>query len=190
MAEDRTALERAQVSLAGARAELTVDDGRITITHHDPMGGEATRVEVGVEQVRGTHLEAPSRGTPGWLHLDVVDGSPTPPSGLAAAGDPYTITVPSRQLGAARRLAKLVERHVQARGLPHDHGPNEGRYSSGVTVTAAPRTVSSPTPRQRGEAAEHLEMLARLRACGALTDAEVARATQRISAAADGQIAQ
>lgn len=135
---DQTALERAALVVAGERAELRVEAGRVTIGKDAPVRAAPTTVEFAVDQIRGTQLHAPSRGAPGWLHVSVVGGSPTPPGELAAAGDPYTLPVTSRSLGAARRFAKLVDRHVRERGMPHDSGPDEGRLSPGVTITQHP----------------------------------------------------
>ena len=145
-----------------------------------------------VDQVRGAELESPSRGGLGWLHLSVVGGSPPPPTGLAAAGDPYTLPVDSRGVGAAKKLVRMVERHVQARGLPSDTA--EVGTSSGVVLE--PARVPSPKdpdgPPQGGatsapgiEPAEddlvgHLRDLADLHEAGALTDDEFRRAKQRL----------
>ena len=56
------------------------------------------RVEMGEntgDQVRSATLRRPGNGAPGWLHVAVIDGSPAPPSELAAAGDPYTLPLTS-----------------------------------------------------------------------------------------------
>lgn len=140
----QTALERARLVVGGDRGELVVEDGRVTIAKQAPTREAPTTVDFGVDEVRSTHLQAPSRGSRGWLHVGVVGGSPRPPGELAALGDPYTLPVTSRSWGAARRFAKLVERHVQERGMPHETGPTEGRLSSGVALTSAPGDVALP----------------------------------------------
>jgi hypothetical protein len=135
---DRTALETARLVVRGDRGELSADGGRVTISKQAPTRDAPTTVEFGVDQVRGAQVQTSSRGSRGWLHVGVVGGSPPPPSDLAAAGDPYTLPLTSRSVGAARRFAKLVERHVQARGMPGEVDRNEGRLSSSVAITRAP----------------------------------------------------
>lgn len=149
---DRTALERADLVVSGDRAELRVEDGHVTIDKQAPTRDAPTRVEFGIDRIRGTQLKAPSRGVRGWLHLSVVGGSPTPPGEFAAAGDPYTLLVTGRSVGAARRFAKLVDRHVRERGMPWELDPTEGRLSAGVSITDAsagavdlPPTASEPS---------------------------------------------
>lgn len=204
---DQTALESARLVVRGERGELAVDQGRITISKQAPTRDAPTTVEFGVDQVRGTDLQAPSRGARGWLHVGVVGGSPAPPGDLAAAGDPYTLPLTSRSVGSARRFAKLVDRHVQARGMPRETGPAEGRLSSSVAITRAPVTpraagtadaTPAPTfppppppagpggsgaPNGDGAATDlvaELQALAELHGSGALTDEEFERAKARL----------
>ncbi len=134
-----TALERAAVRLVGDHAELSCQDGRITITKDARTGAEPTSVSVEVAQVRGAQVETPGRGSRGWLHLGVVGGSPAPPGELAAMGDPYTVPLSGRSVAAARRFVKLVDRHVRERGMPPETPTTVGRVSSSVSVTTAAR---------------------------------------------------
>ncbi len=192
---DGTALERTQLVVQGDRSELRVADGRITISKQAPTRDAPTSVEFGVEQVRGTQLRAPARGAPGWLHVGVVGGSPAPPGELAAAGDPYTLPVTARSIGSARRFVRLVDRHVQERGMPRDEGPNEGRLSSGVAITTAPPTSEtasdvrepashppevSTSPADASDLVAELRALAELHTSGALSDEEFGRAKARL----------
>lgn len=203
---DQTAFERAKLVVRGDRAELRVEGGRVTIDKQAPTRDAPTTVEFGVDEVRGTQIQAPSRGARGWLHIGVVGGSPAPPGELAAAGDPYTLPLSSRSMGSARRLAKLVDRHVRERGMPHEPAPTEGRISAGVSITRAPatepRTVVSAPPSltaspeesrdgslpagsapgsvDRERLVAELQALADLRASGALSDDEFERAKARV----------
>lgn len=147
-----TALERTRFVIRGVRSELSVEDGRITITKGSPTEETPRSVSFGVDQVRGSALELPPRGGRGWLHVAVAGGSPTPPGELAAAGDPYTLPITPRSLRAARKLGRLIEKHVRERGMPSEAGPNEGRYSSGVNLTSPddhtrPVRAASQAPR-------------------------------------------
>jgi hypothetical protein len=135
---EETALEAARLVVRGDRGELNAEGGRITISKLAPTRDAPTTVEFGVDQVRGAQVQAPSRRSRGWLHVGVVGGSPPPPGDLAAAGDPYTLLLSPRSLGAARRFVKLVDRHVRGRGMPSEVSPSEGRLSSSVTVSRAP----------------------------------------------------
>lgn len=196
----QTALERAKLVVPGDRAELRVEGGRVTIDKQAPTREAPTSVEFGVDRIRGAQLRAPSRGVRGWLHLSVVGGSPAPPGELAAAGDPYTLPVTGRSVGAARRFAKLVDRHVRERGMPREVGPTEGRLSAGVSITDAPapeptadppptagvppteasdRRVAS-APSDPAAFVAELQALADLRASGALSDEEYERAKARV----------
>lgn len=201
---DQTALERAKLVVPGDRAELRVEGGRVTIDKQAPTREAPTSVEFGVDRIRGAQLRAPSRGVRGWLHLSVVGGSPAPPGELAAAGDPYTLPVTGRSVGAARRFAKLVDRHVRERGMPREVGPTEGRLSAGVSITDAPApeptadpppTAAEPSTEPPTEASDRrvasapsgpaafvaeLQALADLRASGALSDEEYERAKARV----------
>lgn len=189
-----TALERHTVVIHGDHAELRLEDGRLTMTKGSATQATPTEVTVPVERVRGVTLEAPSRGAPGWLHVSVVGGSPPPPTSLAAAGDPYTVPVGSRATGPAKRLVRMVQRHVRARGLPPE-APSVGRSSGVVLDPQGPLTVKS-TPAEvaegplsslghasqtdRVEFVQQLGELADLHATGALTDEEFRRAKQRL----------
>lgn len=185
---DRTGLESQELVVAGDRSELRLAGGRISIHKEATTQARPTEVEFDVGQVRGATMESPRGG--GWLHVSVVGGSPPPPSGLAATGDPYTLPLTGRGTAAARRLVKLVERHVQERGMPPAAPPAAG--SSGVIVrrdagrstqTAAHRPAS---PDGRGGASSSDDVVARLRdladlhAAGALTDDEFEQAKARV----------
>ncbi len=187
-----TALERQRLVVRGDRAELRLEDGHLTVHKDATTQARPTEVTVAVDQVRGAELEAPPRGGLGWLHLSVVGGSPPPPTRLAAAGDPYTLPVDSRGVGAAKKLVRMVERHVQARGLPPDTA--EVGTSSGVVLE--PARVPSPEdpdgPPQadatsapgiepaKDDLVGHLRDLADLHEAGALTDDEFRRAKERL----------
>jgi hypothetical protein len=140
---DRTALERARLVVHGDRAELRIEDGHLTIDKQ--AGVAASSVTIDVARVRGTQLQPPKGGTRGWLHVRVVGGSPAPPGELAAAGDPYTLPLTARGVGGAWRVAKLVERHVKARGMPREDAPTEGRWSSSVSLTSTPPPPRPPS---------------------------------------------
>jgi hypothetical protein len=135
---ERTALEGARLVIRGERGELSADGGRIAISKQALTSEAPTTVEFGVDEVRGAQLQSPSRGSRGWLHVGVVGGSPPPPGDLAAAADPFTLPLTSRSLGAAKRFVRLVDRHVQGRGMPTEVPPSEGRLSSSVTVSREP----------------------------------------------------
>lgn len=192
-----TAFERAELVIEGDRGELTVAAGEVTIRKEAPTRQRPTTVTVPVDRVRGTQLRTAGRGGRGWLHVAVVGGSPAPPGELAAVGDPYTLPLTSRSVGAARRFAKMVERHVQERGLPREAGPSDGRISSGVTVTgrsavppapppppppAASPPAASPPALAEGatDLVAELETLAGLRDRGILTEEEFERAKARV----------
>lgn len=200
-----TTLERTRLVIEGVRSELVLEGGRITITKEAPTQAAPSTVDVGVERVRGTTLNAPSRGQRGWLHVAVAGGSPAPPGELAAAGDPYTLPISSRSTSAARRFARLVDKHVAERGMPPDPRVGGRRYSSGVSLVDPPDDVADPTdeadpggedippapddaPADPGpvDAADgsrfvnELRQLADLHASGALTDEEFERAKERL----------
>jgi hypothetical protein len=151
-----------------------------------------TDVEFGVDRVRGVTVEAPTRGDPGWLHVAVVGGSPPPPTGLAAAGDPYTLPLTSRATSAARRLARMVERHVQARGLPSQDdgvGSSSGVVLNPVGTPSPKRPYTTPTEPETGtdsggggdgDLVGQLRELADLHAAGALSDDEFQLAKDRL----------
>lgn len=186
---DRTALEEQQLVVAGDRSELRLEHGRIVIHKQATTQARPTEVTFDIDQVRGASLETP-RGS-GWLHVSVVGGSPPPPSGLAATGDPYTLPLTGRGTSAARRLVKLVERHVQQRGMPPEVAP--ATASSGVIVHA---DGDRPVPPAQdadvvsdarvheeaasGDVVARLRELADLHAAGALTDAEFEQAKARV----------
>ena len=181
---DQTALERHEVVVPGERSELRLEAGRVLVHKDATTQSEPTEVAFGVDEVRGATLNPPSRGQMGWLHVSVVGGSPPPPTSLAAMGDPYTLPLTSRGLGAARRLVRMVERHVQVRGMPSE-GPVLGS-SSGVVVNPdvarAPNAPSVPPAEDRGpdDLVARLKELADLHEAGALTDEEFERAKARV----------
>jgi hypothetical protein len=206
---DSTRLERTSQVVRGDRSELRLENGTITVTKEATTQATPTTVTVGIEQVRNVALERPSRGGRGWLHLGVVDGSPAPPSELAAASDPYTLPLTARQVPAARRLARMIDDHVRRRGLPQagNGGPAASR-SSGVIVSDSASTERRPAPpppppppdaatpdapardpRDDDAPAEHPsgdELIGRLRELadlhreGALSDEEFHRAKQQV----------
>lgn len=194
---DATALETDDLVVHGDRSELRLEGGRLSLHKEATTQARPTDVEAEVGEVRGATLEAPPRGGLGWLHVSVVGGSPPPPSGLAAAGDPWTLPITPRALGSARRLVRMVERHVQTRGLPPE-SPEVGG-SSGVVLN--PRgALTEKTPYRApadGADGDHgavdgapaaapddlvgrLRELADLHAAGALTDDEFQRAKDRL----------
>jgi hypothetical protein len=144
-----TGLERTRLVIRGVRSELRVEDGRVTIEKEAPT---PSQVVFGIEQIRGTSLDLPSPVGRGWVHLAVVEGSTTPASELAAMADPYTLPITARSSGAARRLARLVDKHLRERGLPSEAAfagapPSDGRYSTGVALTSVPPPgPAQPTP--------------------------------------------
>lgn len=187
---DQTALESHELVVTGDRSELRLEHGRIAIHKQATTQARPTEVVFGVDQVRGASLETP-RGT-GWLHVSVVGGSPPPPSGLAATGDPYTLPLTGRGTSAARRLVRMVERHVQQRGMPSE--VTRATASSGVIVrtngdhpvtpppadTPAPPGVRAQGETTTGDLVTRLRELADLHEAGALTDAEFERAKARL----------
>jgi hypothetical protein len=189
---EETALEAARLVVRGDRGQLNAEGGRITISKLAPTRDAPTTVEFGVDQVRGAQVRPPSRGSPGWLHVGVVGGSPPPPGDLAAVGDPYALLLNSRSVAAARRFVKLVDRHVQGRGMPSEVGPSGGRLSSSVTVFQAPTGTPPPSRADAGgdvasgggadpaDLVEELRTLAELHQSGELTDAEFERAKARV----------
>jgi hypothetical protein len=206
---ERTALEAARTSVRGERGLLRLEDGVVSIEKHPPRGTPTT-VTFPVERVRAAQLRAPGRGSRGWLHVSVVGGSPAPPGELAASSDPYSLPLGARNAPAARRFVKLVDRHVQERGMPRDDDQAEGRSSTAVSLrrgAAAPAAPSAPlgasappapavpppppppadAPRETVgadhgplEIARELESLAHLHARGILTDEEFERAKARV----------
>jgi hypothetical protein len=195
-----TGLERARLVLRGVRSDLRLEDGRMSITKEAPTPSEIT---FEVDRIRGTALDAPSPVGRGWIHIAVVEGTTTPASELAAMADPYTLPITARSTGVARRLARLVDKHLRERGLPSEaslHGTPSagGRYSAGVSLAPAPvlrdPAVPEPPPppptsptREAGdqvadarELVSELRQLAELHASGALTDEEFERAKARV----------
>lgn len=136
-----TRLERATHHLRADRADLEVRSGTVVITKQAVTADRPKVVEVGLSQVRGVDLRKPGPGRQGWLHVAAVGGTPHPSSELAAASDPYTVPVTRRNLGAARRLARAIATHVQARGLPP-----EAVDGAGPGTTAMPSSVRLVTP--------------------------------------------
>lgn len=198
-----TALETQELVVHGDRSELRLEAGRIVVHKDATTQATPTEVSVAIEEVRGATLETPPRGGLGWLHLSVVGGSPPPPTGLAAAGDPYTLPLTPRGAGAARRLVRMIERHVQARGLPSESGsvgtssgvvlnpdgaPSpKNPYGAGEEPTtpssgAVPSGSPSSSPATEEDLVGRLRELADLHAAGALTDDEFRRAKERLLA--------
>lgn len=186
---DQTALESQDLVVTGDRAELRLEHGRIVMHKQASTQARPTEVAFGVDQVRGASLETP-RGT-GWLHVSVVGGSPPPPSGLAAMGDPYTLPLAGRATSTARRLVKMIERHVQQRGMPSEMA--RATASSGVIVRANGDRPVTPPPDVGVSSGDHgrkdanapdlvarLGELADLHESGALTDAEFEQAKARV----------
>lgn len=191
--DDTTALETKDLVVEGDRSELRLADGHFVLRKEATTQARPTEVQFGIDRVRGATLQRPSGGEPGWLHIAVVGGSPPPPGGLAAASDPYTLPLIGRANGAARRLARMVERHVQVRGLPSDTGATGERQSTGVVLN--PDGPLTPPAGDRASAASsdasveddagddlvaRLRELADLHEAGALTDAEFERAKARV----------
>jgi hypothetical protein len=141
---DATRLESSTFAVHGERAELLLGDGTVTITKQVPTQAEPIEVCVPIDRIRGASVERPSRGQPGWLHLAVVGGTSEPPTDLAAATDPHTVLVTSKNLTAARRFAKLVTDHIRRRGMPPEL-PEAG-HSTSVTLTAAPDPAPTSAP--------------------------------------------
>lgn len=199
---DATRLERASVAVQGDRAELRVEDGALTLVKDVATQSRPTTVRVGIDRVRGVTLERSTARRRGWLHLAVVDGTPAPPSEIAATSDPYTLPLTSRQVPAARRLARMIRDHVQRRGLPSD-SDREPTRSTGVLLTSAPpppqpASAGAPDdgtsgPPTSAAAEEHhtsglpdrqeqLRQLTSLHDQGVLSDDEFARASRQVQA--------
>lgn len=204
-----TTLERTRLVISGVRSELVLEDGRVTITKETPTQAAPSSVTVGVDRIRGTSLNIPSRGGRGWIHVAVAGGSPAPPGELAAASDPYTVPITSRATGTAKRFSRLVEKHVAERGMPRDPRVAGRRYSSGVSLVDPPDGdrddrgdagpgASGPDVDAIGadegavgadagdgevvgaELVTQLRQLAELHEAGALTDEEFDRAKARL----------
>lgn len=176
--DDTTALETKDLVVEGDRSELRLEAGRFVLRKEATTQAEPTEVSFGVDQVRAATLNRPSGGEPGWLHVAVVGGSPPPPGGLAAASDPYTLPLAGRATGSARRLAKMIERHVQVRGLPRDERDTGVRPSTGVVVN--PVGTPPPAAASGDDLVRRLQELAQLHQVGALTDEEFERAKARV----------
>jgi hypothetical protein len=197
---DATALERSRLTIRGVRAVLALEDGRITLTKDGPPQASVTFT---VAQVRGTVLEPGSRGTRGWIHIAVVGGSLAPPGELAAMSDPYTLPITTRGAVTARRLARMVEKHLRERGLPPEpafahSAAVSGRYSSGVSLTRPPGIpgdalevrADDPAPRQAAGSAPTRVVTTRPDGGGATsTDERSAAATLVAEAAIDARAA-
>lgn len=142
-----TRLERANHAIRTDHAELHLSGGEVVITKRSMTEDALCVVRIPADRIRGADLQKPTRGQPGWLHVAAVDGSPRPPTALAAANDPYTVAVTTRTLGAARRFCRLVADHVRDRGLPAA-APLPGAGSTSVLVRpaeGAPTATPSPT---------------------------------------------
>lgn len=190
--DDTTALESKDLVVEGDRSELRLEGGTFVLRKEATTQARPTEVRFRIDRVRGTTLQRPSGRESGWLHVAVVGGSPPPPGALAAASDPYTLPLAGRGNGAARRLAKMIERHVQVRGLPQETGGDAAGSSSGVVVNpegpvtrAARGAAGTPSPGPAGDGTEQdlvgrLRELAELHEVGALTDDEFDRAKARV----------
>lgn len=196
--DDTTALETKDLVVEGDRSELRLAGGEFVLRKEATTQARPTEVQFGIDRVRGATLQRPSGGEPGWLHIAVVGGSPPPPGGLAAASDPYTLPLVGRTNGAARRLARMVERHVQVRGLPVDTGASADSQSTGVVlnpdgpltpptgnrsssaIAEAPVSEAPVADDAGDDLVARLRELADLHEAGALTDAEFERAKARV----------
>lgn len=141
MGDRATALERETLVIRGVRSELKLEGGVITILKQATTQASPTQVVIPVRTVRGATVEAPRRGGRGWLHIASTNGSPAPVGELSASGDPYALPIKSGNIGASRKLARMIDKHVRERGLPGDVGPNQGRFTSGVVVTAGVKAI-------------------------------------------------
>lgn len=189
---EATRLERASLVVPGVRSELRLDAGHITVSRYVTTQARPTEVTFPIGAVRGATLRRPQGGERGWLHVAAVGGTPAPVGELAASSDPYTLPLGSRHARRARKLARMVERHIQERGLPADHTSS----SSGVTGAVAPAVTigRGPLPEPRPEVTssddevalegielvDHLRELAVLLDRGALSEAEFQRAKDRV----------
>lgn len=138
-----TRLERASHTVRADHAELALSSGEVVITKQAITSDAPAVVRVPADRIRGADLHKPARGRPGWLHVSVVDGSPRPPTALAAANDPFTVPVTARNLGAARRFCRLVADHVRDRGLP---AAVERPGAGSTSVLLRPGAAASPAP--------------------------------------------
>jgi len=139
-----TRLERASHTIRTDHAELHLSGGEVVITKQAMTEDAPREVRIPADRIRGADLQKPARGHPGWLHVAAVDGSPRPPTALAAANDPYTLPVTTRTLGAARRFCRLVADHVRDRGLPAS-ADQPGVGSTSVLLRPPEATTPSPT---------------------------------------------
>lgn len=136
MGQQQSPLERAELVIRGARGELRLAGGMITVDDQGDAAAAPTHVEFPARSVRGVTVNPPSNGTRGWVHVSTVGGSPPPPTELAAVGDPYTLQLTRRGVSAAKKLHKLVEKHHKTHGMPVDD-----RGAPGAAHVAVPRTV-------------------------------------------------
>lgn len=178
MSDRPTLLERGGLRVPGRHGELVVADGEIVISDRGANASSTGEVRAPVSQVRGATVVPARPGRPGWLHVAVVDGSPAPPGQMAAVGDPYTLILGLRNVGAARRFARAVDAHVHRRGLPSATLTLVG--STGVSVTDAPR----PALEEGGSSdwVERLGEVVELHRQGLLTEDELAAARTRLLA--------
>ena len=190
---DTTALETKDLAVEGDRSELRLAGGAFVLRKEATTQAHPTEVQFDIDRVRGATLQRPSGGETGWLHIAVVGGSPPPPTGLAAASDPYTLPLVGRTNGAARRLARMVERHVQVRGVPSDTGATVDHQSTGVVLnpdgpltpsvgdrSRAPTSDGSVEDDASDDLVARLRELTELHETGALTDDEFERAKARV----------
>jgi hypothetical protein len=178
-----TALERTRLLIRGGNSELLLEDGRVTITKHSVAPAQ---VRFDISRIRSTALVAAKAGGRGWLHVNVVGGTPTPPGELVAMTDPYTVRITGRSAGAGKRFVRMVHDHLRARGLPSEPDlgeatPPDGRYSSAVVLTdATPNGADAGRRAADADRPRQLEQLSELHASGALTDEEFERVRARL----------
>lgn len=142
-----TRLERATHAVCADHAELRVERGTVVITKQAVTQDAPVEVRLDASRLRGADLQKPGRGSTGWLHVSAIGGTPRPPSELAAASDPYTVPVTARNLGAARRFARLVGDHVRQRGLPHESADDGARSTSVLLASATDDRQPEASPR-------------------------------------------
>lgn len=133
--------------IKGVRAELTLEGGRFTIEREGGPASAASSRTFTIEQVRGATVEVPSLTGRGWLHIAVVSGTPAPPGEMAAMSDPYALPITKRSAGACQKLAKMVVKHLQVRGVPKDTVNDEVRIPGGRILHGPLPDGVTPTPK-------------------------------------------
>lgn len=185
MSDRPTPLERGGLVVRGRHGHVTVARDELVIVNAGATASPS-QVHVPLPEVRGATVVPARRGTPGWVHVAVVDGSPPPPGQLAAVGDPYTVALGLGQVRSARRFVRAVEQHILRRGLPT---ATLTTRSTSVALTDArpqPELVSAPEPALPSGADDdwltRLGEVADLHRRGLLTDHELAAAKTRLLA--------